>query len=108
MEQELSLPKPSYFSLISGVAVIIIAILLIEFFLFKKKKYSIAIGGLVGIVLAIANVFMLGIIGGMFTIPFRHFLSGGEEAWGQIILIGSIILLLLGYVVGWIIEKIKK
>lgn len=82
--------------------------LFLIYFSFKKEGYFLAFGGLIGAILAIVNGFSLGILGSFFFIPFSSFCSGGDKCWGYLIYIGSFSYLILGFLVGWIIGKIKS
>ncbi len=90
------------------LAVVFLIVLILEINFFKKKKYALAIGGIIGSILAITNGFALGVLGYLFWLPFSFFCRGGESCWGWAIYVGSAGFLVLGFLIGWIFERIKS
>jgi hypothetical protein len=79
-------------------------------------------GGIAGLVLAILNIFTVGMIGMFVTHPI-HFIyrtitnsylttdvtgCSGEQCWGNEILFGSVVFIILGVILGWVYGKMKN
>ncbi len=115
VDQPVTLPIKYYvlnsILLIAIPIIIFVLFIIFERYLFKKGKKATAIGGIAGFILALVNAYpFLGMLGYFLQWPFQllFYSNCGESCWGRIIAIGSGMFLLLGYVIGWIIEKIRK
>lgn len=87
---------------------------------FFQKNKALKIGIIAGIVLAVVNQFTLGFLGGIAFLPIALpfsllgvdlfeivFGCHGEDCWGEIWVIGTLWLLMLPTVIGYIIQKRK-
>jgi|SRR3989344_1442861 len=97
-------------SLIGIFLIILIILILIENF--RKGRYSLFFAVLVGFLLSIVNIFVYGIIGIPFAMPLIVIFESlkicyGEECWGWGIIIGSLVYIILGFLIGNFIERKK-
>jgi len=80
---------------------------------YKKQNYYLAFYTLIGSLLGAVNFFTLGLLGWPFYIAFGKIFEifmkcSGEECWSIAIYIGSTIYMLLGLILGYIIQMIEN
>jgi len=98
------------FSLVSLAPIVLCTLLIMRF----VKLRPIVWGIVAGIVLAVINTFVAGILGFSFAVPLldlikrNNSLCTGDGCWGTMIIIGDIGFVIIMVTIGFLISKIKN